>query len=148
METLNRSHNNLSTTDDNEGLTESFSASPELQNVCVGINNFFLQHWGLNSVCLLGKRSTAWVTLPSPTPFYDESHELFAWGWLQTLSLLISASQVVTGTQKQFLFLKFLLIFNLLFFDHMWSKLCIVNPWVRWAYCTSKNSCIINTLPS
>jgi hypothetical protein len=33
-ETLNRSHNDLNTTDDNTGLTESFSTSTELCKAC------------------------------------------------------------------------------------------------------------------
>jgi hypothetical protein len=32
-ETLSRSHNNVNTTDENKGLTESFSASTELYNM-------------------------------------------------------------------------------------------------------------------
>jgi hypothetical protein len=38
-----RSHNELNTTDDNVGLTQSFSTFTELCNVCVGICILFLK---------------------------------------------------------------------------------------------------------
>jgi hypothetical protein len=36
-ETLSSSHNDFNTTEENTGLTESFSTSPELRKACVGI---------------------------------------------------------------------------------------------------------------
>jgi hypothetical protein len=53
-EALSRSHDDLNTTDHNAGLTESFSPSVELHNVCTGFLNLFLNFfWLFIELCLV-----------------------------------------------------------------------------------------------